>query len=78
MADNEFRIGEVPPGSARLVGDVAVFNVDGSYCATQSKCTHKQGPRGLARRIHRGLPVAWFTIQRVYGRRFARPGQGST
>jgi nitrite reductase/ring-hydroxylating ferredoxin subunit len=44
MSDNEFRISEVPPGSARLVGDVAVFNVDGTFCATQSKCTHKQGP----------------------------------
>jgi nitrite reductase/ring-hydroxylating ferredoxin subunit len=44
MADNEFRISEVPPGSAKLVGDVAVFNVDGTFCATQSKCTHRQGP----------------------------------
>jgi len=44
MADNEFRISEVPPGSALLVGDVAVFNVAGSFCATQDKCTHKQGP----------------------------------
>jgi nitrite reductase/ring-hydroxylating ferredoxin subunit len=26
-----------------LVGDVAVFNVTGSFYATQSKCTHKQG-----------------------------------
>ena len=44
MAENEFRISEVPPGSALLVGDVAVFNVDGIFCATQGKCTHKQGP----------------------------------
>ena len=44
MADNEFRISEVPPGSALLVGDVAVFNVAGSFCATPGKCTHKQGP----------------------------------
>ena len=44
MADNEFRISEVPPGSAFLVGDVAVFNVAGSFCATQDKCTHRQGP----------------------------------
>ena len=44
MADNEFRVSEVPPGSALLVGDVAVFNVAGSFCATQEKCTHKQGP----------------------------------
>src|SRR5262245_48906675 len=40
----EFRISEVPPGSALLVGDVAVFNVGGSFCAVQDKCTHRQGP----------------------------------
>ena len=44
MADNEFRVSVVPPGSALLVGDVAVFNVDGTFYATQSKCTHRQGP----------------------------------
>jgi nitrite reductase/ring-hydroxylating ferredoxin subunit len=44
MPDNEFRISEVPPGSALLVGDAAVFNVGGTFCATQSKCTHRQGP----------------------------------
>lgn len=27
-----------------LVGDAAVFSVAGSFCATQAKCTHKQGP----------------------------------
>ena len=41
---NEFRIAEVPPGSATLVGEVAVFNVGGSFCATQDKCTHRGGP----------------------------------
>jgi uncharacterized protein YbjT (DUF2867 family)/nitrite reductase/ring-hydroxylating ferredoxin subunit len=41
---NEFRISEVPPGSALLVGDVAVFNVEGGFCATQASCTHRQGP----------------------------------
>ena len=44
MADNEFRISDVPAGSARLVGDAAVFNVDGTFCATQARCTHRQGP----------------------------------
>ena len=41
---NEFRVSEVPPGSALLVGNVAVFNVAGSFYATQDKCTHRQGP----------------------------------
>jgi nitrite reductase/ring-hydroxylating ferredoxin subunit len=44
MADHEFRISEVPPGSALRVGDAAVFNVAGSFCATQEKCTHRLGP----------------------------------
>lgn len=43
LKENEFRISEVPPGSALLVGDVAVFNVAGTFYATQSKCTHLQG-----------------------------------
>ena len=38
---NEFRISDVPPGSVLLVGDVAVFNVDGSLCATQATWTSK-------------------------------------
>jgi 3-phenylpropionate/trans-cinnamate dioxygenase ferredoxin component len=42
--DNEFRVSDVPPGSALLVGHVAVFNVDGRLCATQNECTHRQGP----------------------------------
>ena len=44
MADNKFRVSEVPSGSARLVGDAAVFNVDGTFCATQNNCPHRQGP----------------------------------
>ena len=39
-----FRMNEVPPGSAVLVGAVAVFNVAGRVCATQAKCTHRGGP----------------------------------
>jgi 3-phenylpropionate/trans-cinnamate dioxygenase ferredoxin component len=42
--ENEFRISDVPPGSGLLVGEVAVFNINGSFCATQAKCTHRQGP----------------------------------
>ena len=34
----------VPTGSGLLVGDAAVFNVSGSFCATQAKCTHRGGP----------------------------------
>lgn len=44
MNDNEFRLSDVPPGSALLVGNAAVFNVGGRLCATQNECTHRQGP----------------------------------
>ena len=38
LTENQFRINEVPPGTALLVGNVAAFNVAGSFCATQAKC----------------------------------------
>jgi uncharacterized protein YbjT (DUF2867 family)/nitrite reductase/ring-hydroxylating ferredoxin subunit len=44
LKENEFRVSELSPGSALLVGEAAVFNVAGSLCATQAKCTHRQGP----------------------------------
>ena len=44
LKENEFRASEVPAGSALLLGEVAVFNVTESFCATQAKCTHRQGP----------------------------------
>jgi nitrite reductase/ring-hydroxylating ferredoxin subunit len=44
LKENEIRVSEVPPGSVLLVGDVAVFNVNGDFCATQARCTHRQGP----------------------------------
>jgi nitrite reductase/ring-hydroxylating ferredoxin subunit len=40
----QFRISEVPSGSALLVGNVAVFNVSGKFCAIQATCTHREGP----------------------------------
>jgi len=46
LKDNEFRITDVPPGRTLKVGNVAVFNVAGSFFATQGKCTHMQGPLG--------------------------------
>ena len=43
---HEFQVSDVPPGSAALVGDAVVFNVDGNFCATQATCTHRGGPLG--------------------------------
>lgn len=44
LRDDQFRVNEVPRGSALLVGDVAVFSVGGNFCATQAQCTHRGGP----------------------------------
>jgi len=44
LKENEFRLGEVPAGSVLLVGDCAVFNIEGGFCATQAMCTHREGP----------------------------------
>jgi len=44
LEPNEFRVADVPPGTAVLLGDVAVFNVGGRLCASQAQCTHTGGP----------------------------------
>jgi 3-phenylpropionate/trans-cinnamate dioxygenase ferredoxin component len=44
LKDTQFRVDAVPPGSALLVDGIVVFNVAGSFCATQAKCTHRGGP----------------------------------
>ncbi len=44
LKNNQFHINDVPAESGLLVGDAAVFNVAGHFCATQAKCPHKQGP----------------------------------
>jgi nitrite reductase/ring-hydroxylating ferredoxin subunit len=43
LAANEFQVSAVPLGSAAQIGDTAVFNVSGNFCATQAKCTHRGG-----------------------------------
>jgi nitrite reductase/ring-hydroxylating ferredoxin subunit/hemoglobin-like flavoprotein len=48
LHDNEFRVSEVAPEQIKLVRvdeeNVAVFNVDGTFFATQEACTHQGGP----------------------------------
>jgi 3-phenylpropionate/trans-cinnamate dioxygenase ferredoxin subunit len=48
MASNEFRADDLAPGHARLLRvdgvDVAVYNVGGTFYATQEACTHMRGP----------------------------------
>ena len=44
LKENQFRVNAAAPGSVLLVDDAVVFNVAGSFCATQAKCTHRGGP----------------------------------
>jgi uncharacterized protein YbjT (DUF2867 family)/nitrite reductase/ring-hydroxylating ferredoxin subunit len=44
LKDNEFHVSDVPAGSVLLLGDVAVFSVEGGFCATQATCPHRHGP----------------------------------
>lgn len=48
LAPNEFRAAEIKPGHARRVTvngkAVAVYNIDGTFYATQDECTHADGP----------------------------------
>lgn len=68
LRPNEFRVGEIPSGSARVVevdGEaVAVFHVEGTYYATQDSCTHTQGP--LSEGEVEGTTVTCF----LHGSRF--------
>ena len=60
---NQFRIAAVPPGSALLVGDAAVFNVAGSFCATQAKCTHQGGPLSEGKLDRATVTCPWHGSQ---------------
>lgn len=48
LAENAFRVSDLKPGKSTLVvvdgEDVAVFNVNGVFYATQNACTHADGP----------------------------------
>ena len=48
MADEKLfflcKAADLPPGSAKRIdrsdGDIAVYNVDGEFCATEDRCSH--------------------------------------
>jgi len=63
LKENEFRVDAVPPGAALLIGNVSVFNVAGKFCATQSKCTHRQGPLNEGRRDGSTVTCPWHGSQ---------------
>ena len=58
LSENEFRISEAPPGSTLLVGEAAVFNVGGTFCATQAKCTYDNFARDFGERFVPGYKPA--------------------
>jgi len=61
--ENQFRLDALPPGSALLVGDTAVFNVAGSLCATQAKCTHQGGPLNKGKLDGSTVTCPWHGAQ---------------
>jgi nitrite reductase/ring-hydroxylating ferredoxin subunit/hemoglobin-like flavoprotein len=68
LKPNEFRVGDIPSGGARVVevdGEaVAVFHIEGTYYATQDSCTHTEGP--LSEGEVEGTTVTCF----LHGSRF--------
>jgi uncharacterized protein YbjT (DUF2867 family)/nitrite reductase/ring-hydroxylating ferredoxin subunit len=63
LKENEFRASELATGSALLVGEAAVFNVGGSLCATQAKCTHRQGPLNEGKLAGSTVTCPWHGSQ---------------
>ena len=63
MKMGEFRIGDVPRGSARPLDDVAVFGVEGGFCATQARCTHRGGPLADGRLDGSTVTCPWHGSQ---------------
>jgi len=79
LKDKRFRVNEVPPGSALLGGDAVVFNHAGHFCATQAKCTHKQGlNEGKLDGSTVTCPWHGSQFNVCTGTVFARPGNRST
>ena len=63
LKDNQFRVDAVPPGLALLVGDAAVFNVAGGFCATLAKCTHRGGPLSEGKLDGSTVTCPWHRTQ---------------
>ena len=61
------RAEDVPPGSARVVQaderELALFNCDGAFYATQSECLHMKGPLGHGRLEGCVLSCPWHGWQ---------------
>jgi nitrite reductase/ring-hydroxylating ferredoxin subunit len=45
------------------MGDVAVFNIEGGFCATQARCTHREGPLSEGTLDGSTVTCAWHGSQ---------------
>ncbi len=63
LEENEFLVADLQPGQVALVyvnGDeVAVYNVEGDYYATQNECTHALGPLYEGELDGHGIVCPW-------------------
>jgi nitrite reductase (NADH) small subunit len=61
------RAENVPPGTSRVVQagerELALFNVDGVFYATQAECLHLKGPLGHGRLECRVVSCPWHGWQ---------------
>jgi nitrite reductase (NADH) small subunit len=61
------RAEDVPPGTSRVVKtgerELALFNVDGVFHATQAECLHLKGPLGHGRLDGRVVSCPWHGWQ---------------
>jgi nitrite reductase/ring-hydroxylating ferredoxin subunit len=49
MPDSRVKVAmasEIPPGEGRVVGTLALFNVEGRFYALDNACLHRGGPLG--------------------------------
>jgi nitrite reductase/ring-hydroxylating ferredoxin subunit len=63
LKENQFRLDTVAPGSSLLVGNAVVFNVEGGFCATQAKCSHRQGPLNEGKLNGQTVTCPWHGSQ---------------
>jgi len=63
LNSNQFRVAAVPPASALLIGDAAVFNVASGFFATQAKCTDRGGPLNEGKLDGSTVTCPWYGTQ---------------
>jgi nitrite reductase/ring-hydroxylating ferredoxin subunit len=80
LNSNQFRVAAVPPASALLIGDAAVFNVASGFFATQAKCTDRGSPLNEGKLDGSTVTCPWYGTSTTCARvqcYEARPRSGS-